>query len=366
MAPLHHHFELLGWGEVTIVTRFWIIAGLSRGWAWASSTKSGCPTAVMADADMIATPDAERTCACSVLGIGVAGTSAVAALRGARRHRRHRRRERRRGPPERRPRLDLADVRRRHGVGRLRAPLATRSARARRRGSPIWSEMEFAWRVRRERRAVGARDGHQRQDHHHADGGRHRGRRRASTCACAATWAFPSSTPRARSATSWPWRSRACNCTSRTRSRRTRPCASTPTTITSTGTAPSRRIAPTRRASIATCRSRACTRQRDRARSRRMVEEADVVEGCRAIGVTLGAPSVSQLGVVDGTLWTARSTTTRRTRGDRAGSRERPRAPRRGRRAAVPRHERAERRRARARRRRGARRRPRGLAGFRP
>jgi len=28
MAPLHHHFEMLGWGEVTIVTRFWIIAGL--------------------------------------------------------------------------------------------------------------------------------------------------------------------------------------------------------------------------------------------------------------------------------------------------------------------------------------------------
>lgn len=28
MAPLHHHFELLGWKEVTIVIRFWIIAGL--------------------------------------------------------------------------------------------------------------------------------------------------------------------------------------------------------------------------------------------------------------------------------------------------------------------------------------------------
>ena len=28
MAPLHHHFELKGWGEVTIVIRFWIIAGL--------------------------------------------------------------------------------------------------------------------------------------------------------------------------------------------------------------------------------------------------------------------------------------------------------------------------------------------------
>ena len=26
MAPLHHHFELSGWGEVTIVIRFWIIA----------------------------------------------------------------------------------------------------------------------------------------------------------------------------------------------------------------------------------------------------------------------------------------------------------------------------------------------------
>jgi phospho-N-acetylmuramoyl-pentapeptide-transferase len=28
MAPLQHHFELLGWGEVTIVIRFWIIAGM--------------------------------------------------------------------------------------------------------------------------------------------------------------------------------------------------------------------------------------------------------------------------------------------------------------------------------------------------
>jgi phospho-N-acetylmuramoyl-pentapeptide-transferase len=31
MAPLQHHFELLGWPEVTIVIRFWIIAGLSMG-----------------------------------------------------------------------------------------------------------------------------------------------------------------------------------------------------------------------------------------------------------------------------------------------------------------------------------------------
>ncbi len=29
MAPLHHHFELKGWEEITVVIRFWIIAGLS-------------------------------------------------------------------------------------------------------------------------------------------------------------------------------------------------------------------------------------------------------------------------------------------------------------------------------------------------
>ena len=28
MAPLQHHFELIGWGEVTIVIRFWIISSL--------------------------------------------------------------------------------------------------------------------------------------------------------------------------------------------------------------------------------------------------------------------------------------------------------------------------------------------------
>ncbi|MGO4956422.1 phospho-N-acetylmuramoyl-pentapeptide-transferase [Luteococcus sp. Sow4_B9] len=29
MTPLHHHFELLGWAEVTVVIRFWIICGLA-------------------------------------------------------------------------------------------------------------------------------------------------------------------------------------------------------------------------------------------------------------------------------------------------------------------------------------------------
>ena len=29
MAPIHHHFELNGWQETTVIVRFWIVAGLS-------------------------------------------------------------------------------------------------------------------------------------------------------------------------------------------------------------------------------------------------------------------------------------------------------------------------------------------------
>ncbi len=28
MAPVHHHFELSGWPESTVVVRFWLLAGL--------------------------------------------------------------------------------------------------------------------------------------------------------------------------------------------------------------------------------------------------------------------------------------------------------------------------------------------------
>ena len=45
MAPLQHHFELLGWNEVTIVIRFWIIAGvcaaLALGLFYAEWTAGG-------------------------------------------------------------------------------------------------------------------------------------------------------------------------------------------------------------------------------------------------------------------------------------------------------------------------------------
>jgi phospho-N-acetylmuramoyl-pentapeptide-transferase len=26
MAPIHHHFEKLGWSETTVVVRFWIVS----------------------------------------------------------------------------------------------------------------------------------------------------------------------------------------------------------------------------------------------------------------------------------------------------------------------------------------------------
>jgi phospho-N-acetylmuramoyl-pentapeptide-transferase len=28
MAPIHHHFELVGWPESKLVVRFWILSGL--------------------------------------------------------------------------------------------------------------------------------------------------------------------------------------------------------------------------------------------------------------------------------------------------------------------------------------------------
>ncbi len=46
----------------------------------------------------------------------------------------------------------------------------------------------------------------------------------------------------------------------------------------------------------------ACVYNADDPETRHMVEEADVVEGCRAIGFTLGIPTIGMVGVVDGIL----------------------------------------------------------------
>jgi phospho-N-acetylmuramoyl-pentapeptide-transferase len=43
MAPIHHHFELLGWSEVQVTQRFWLVGILAAflgiatalgGWSW--------------------------------------------------------------------------------------------------------------------------------------------------------------------------------------------------------------------------------------------------------------------------------------------------------------------------------------------
>jgi phospho-N-acetylmuramoyl-pentapeptide-transferase len=29
MSPIHHHFELIGWPETTVIIRFWLVAAVS-------------------------------------------------------------------------------------------------------------------------------------------------------------------------------------------------------------------------------------------------------------------------------------------------------------------------------------------------
>ena len=29
MSPIHHHFELVGWPETTVIIRFWLIAAVA-------------------------------------------------------------------------------------------------------------------------------------------------------------------------------------------------------------------------------------------------------------------------------------------------------------------------------------------------
>ena len=35
MSPIHHHFELVGWPETTVIIRFWLLAGLTVAMALA-------------------------------------------------------------------------------------------------------------------------------------------------------------------------------------------------------------------------------------------------------------------------------------------------------------------------------------------
>ena len=172
------------------------------------------------------------------------------------------------------------------------------------RGIPVWGELELAWRLRHPdtRCRLAVRHGHQRQDDHHPDarvdparcglphrGGRqHRalaGRRRDARRPrrdrhrgrCAAAAVRPHDEPGGAR------------------------CASTSPTTTSTTSA--------RMEAYVAAKARIYERTQEAAVynvqddvTLRMVEEADVVEGCRAIGFTLGAPALSMLGVVDDLL----------------------------------------------------------------
>ena len=31
IAPVHHHFEMVGWPETTVIIRFWIVAAMCTG-----------------------------------------------------------------------------------------------------------------------------------------------------------------------------------------------------------------------------------------------------------------------------------------------------------------------------------------------
>jgi phospho-N-acetylmuramoyl-pentapeptide-transferase len=46
MAPIHHHFELVGWPETTVIVRFWILASLCTavavGLFYTDFLQSGC------------------------------------------------------------------------------------------------------------------------------------------------------------------------------------------------------------------------------------------------------------------------------------------------------------------------------------
>ena len=162
---------------------------------------------------------------------------------------------------------------------------------------------------RRIARRLDPRDGHERQDDDHAARRDHARRGRAARGPGAATSARPCSTPCAtprastRSSSSSPATSSGTSDfrAALTRSRRTRACASTSPTTTSSGTARPRPIAMPRRTCTTTPASRASTTRR-MPRPGAMVEDAEVVEGARAIGFDLGVPGPSDLGVVDGIL----------------------------------------------------------------
>ena len=157
MAPLHHHFELLGWSESKIIVRFWIAgAGVravfaddfeievrANGEAWDSiSTGSAC---WWWDWRARAWP---RRFSAPGYGATVTATDEQAGMRACR----SRREAARRRCDARTWRARAADFPRTGSDRRQprRAGEARRRSSSRARsGIPVWSEIELAWRFLR-------------------------------------------------------------------------------------------------------------------------------------------------------------------------------------------------------------------------
>ena len=162
MAPFHHHFELAGWAETTVIIRFWLLAGDRRGdRARRCSTASTSPRSaaehpVKDTADTALTPlTALSGAEVLVTGWGISGRAVVGPLHdlGARVTVTDAR-------PASRDEVTALGHESRHRDGtrslerfalvvtspgfRPEAPILVAAGRA---GIPVWGDIEFTWRV---------------------------------------------------------------------------------------------------------------------------------------------------------------------------------------------------------------------------
>ena len=281
MAPLHHHFELAGWTENTVIVRFWLVTGDG------GRVRARAVLRRLARLRRAVTVVQLQGRTVLVAGLGVAGAAAARVLLRPRRPgAAHRRRRAARSSPSSSPPAatwlgPLDDRARRHRPGRHLARLAPRRTAAGRRrraaASRWWASRSWPGGCAAGRRRRPARRGWpspaptarpprspcSRRSCSPPAAGRSP---RATSAGRWSRWSPPSTTTARPPTTCSPSSCRASSCTGRRRSRRPRPSCSTSPTTTSTGTAPSPPTA-TRRPAI--LRARAGGRRRRRRPGRR-------------------------------------------------------------------------------------------------
>ena len=80
MAPFHHHFELVGWAETTVIIRFWLLTAIACGLGVALFYSEWLAAVGAAD---VTVPEVDALAAGArvlVAGAGVTGRSVLAAL----------------------------------------------------------------------------------------------------------------------------------------------------------------------------------------------------------------------------------------------------------------------------------------------